>query len=313
MSRAGTLKITRQLLIIGILLGCLSFILYRPQLSVRADPCTDSCDSDYYTCTSYCDNQANDCWNSGYWNCDTERWNCYNSCDDQHNSCLSACTGGGGGDDGGTASTSDGHIFCDGWDRQGECYMNLLAAPHNLIFRRQLGTGGYVGQSFLSWHPADMDGFGRFPIQDGNVGIVSNEPLPGQVPLHRWSTQKGFYYSIYYTSHGSDYVYGGIAAYVYPPGDTRGFPLYQFYNTKYGHFYTGYKSEVGCQPQDGSGWSDQGEMARVNFPAPLAQANKICPVIRFNIPQFCDPFAAFRCQRRGQVWLGNCTCSDGRP
>src|ERR1051325_832067 len=187
----------------------------------------------------------------------------------------------------------------------------LLEPP--LSSRRQLGTGGYRGQSFLSWSTAEMDGFGRFPVQDGNVGIVSNTPLEGQIPLYRWSTSKGFYYSTYYTSHGSDYVYGGIAAYVYPPGDTRGFPLYQFYNTKYGHFYTGYKSEVGCQPQDGSGWADQGEIARVNFPAPLAQANKVCPVIRFNIPQPCDPFAAFRCMRRGAVWLGNCTCSDGLP
>jgi hypothetical protein len=318
MSRAGTFKIARQLLIISILLGCLSFILYQPQSSVRADPCTDGCDGDYYTCTNYCDNQSYDCWNSGYWNCDTERQNCYNSCDDQHNSCLSACTGSGGGGDGGGTSTSDGHIFCDGWDRQGDCVLNHFSGGCNVIFRRQVGTGDYVGQSFLSWFEADMNGFGRFPMQDGSVGIICTDAiLPGQVPLHRWSTRRGFYYSIYYTSHGSDYVYGGIAAYVYPPGDPRGFPLYQYYSRKYGHFYANYRNEINCQPQASGtdAWVFQGEMARVNFPAPFSQATKPCTANGTIVtPAFCDPFAAMRCQGRGGVYNhGNCRCSDGLP
>ena len=313
MLRAGTQKLVRQLLIVSILVGCLCVILYQPHSSVLADTCTDSCGYDYSNCTSYCDSQSYDCWNSGYWNCDTERHNCYNSCDSQYNSCLEGCSGGGGG--GEPPPPSDGHIFCDGWDRQGDCIFNYFTegSGTNLIFRRQAGSGGYYGQSFLSWFQADMDGFGRFPVQDGNVGIVSSGPiLEGQVPLHRWSTRRGFYYSIYYNNHGGDYVYGGVAAYVYPPGDRRGFPLYQFYNTAYGHYYTNYKNEVRCQPPGGSGWIDQGEMARVNFPAPLAQALRQCGST-IDIPRPCDAFAAFRCQRRGGVWLGNCTCSDGLP
>jgi hypothetical protein len=321
MSRAGTLKLVRQLLIISILIGCLCLILYQPHSSVLADPCTDSCDNDYYTCTNYCDNQANDCWNWGGWNCDTERWNCYNSCDDQHNSCVNACTGGGGGDGGGGTSTSDGHILCDGWDRQGDCVFNHFSGGCNVIFRRQVGTGSYSGQSFLSWFQADMDGFGRFPTQDGSVGIVCTEAgsLPGQVALHRWSTQRGFYYSIYNTNHGSGYVYGGVAAYVYPPGDPRGFPLYQFYSAKYGHYYTNYKNEVRCQPQEAGkangGWVDQGEMARVNFPAPFSQATRNCSSSQPPLaPGVCDAFAGLRCQGRGGVFnFGNCTCSDGLP
>lgn len=313
MSRARTPRLARQLLIIGILLGCLCLILYGPKSPVHADACTDSCDSDYYTCTSYCDSQASDCWNSGYWNCDTERQNCYNSCDGQYNSCLSACPSGG-------TSNSDGHLYCDGWDRQGDCVYNHFAGACNIIFRRQVGTGNYTGQSFLTWSQAEMDGFGRFPTQDGSVGIVCNEQiLPGQVPLHRWSTSRGFYYSIYYTSHGSDYVYGGIAAYVYPPGDSRGYPLYQFFSSKYGHFYANYQNEVRCQPQEAGktngGWSAQGEMARVNFPAPFSQATKPCATASpIFFPQFCDAFAAMRCTGRGGVYnFGNCTCSDGLP
>ena len=219
--------------------------------------------------------------------------------------------GGGGGGGGGGTYTGDGHIWCDGWNRQGDCVFNHVNASVSVTFRRQLGNNGYDFQSFLSWFPADMDGFGRFPVQDGNVGLVSTSPLPGQVALHRWSTRKGFYYSIYYTEHsGSEYVYGGVAAYVWPPGDSRGFPLYQFYSDEYGHYYTNYKREIGCQPP--VNWADQGEMARVNFPAPFAQAFRNCQTIIF--PAACDPFARFRCEGRGQFFNpGNCQCSDGLP
>jgi hypothetical protein len=218
--------------------------------------------------------------------------------------------GGGGGGGGGGTYTGDGHIWCDGWNRQGDCAFNHVNAALSATFRRQLGNNGYDFQSFLSWFPADTDGFGRFPIQDGNVGLISTSPLPGQVALHRWSTRKGFYYSIYYTEHGNDYVYGGVAGYVWPAGDSRGFPLYQFYSQEYGHYYTNYKSEIGCQPP--VFWDDQGEMASVNFPAPFSQAFRNCRSLVF--PAACDPFARFRCQARGQFFNpGNCQCSDGLP
>src|ERR1051325_9669274 len=153
MLRAGTLKMARQLLIMSILIGCLCLTLAQPNLTVLADTCTDSCDNEYYTCTSYCDSQANDCWNWGGWNCDTDRWNCYNSCDEQHNSCLNNCTGSGGG--GGT-STSDGHIFCDGWDRQGECYLNLLSAAGG-SWERAVTEGSHSSPGLrLKWMGSDV-------------------------------------------------------------------------------------------------------------------------------------------------------------
>ena len=219
--------------------------------------------------------------------------------------------GGGGGGTGGGGYTGDGHIWCDGWDRQGDCVFNHVSAVTSAEFRRQLGSGGYHNQSFLTWFPSEADGFGRFPTADGNVGLVSTSPLPGQVALHRWSTRKGFYYSTVYTEHsGDDYVYGGVAAYVWPAGDTRGFPLYQFYSQEYGHYYTNYKNEIKCQPN--VFWDDQGEMARVNFPAPASQAFRNCGTLAFPLP--CDPFARLRCEARGGFFNpGNCQCSDGLP
>jgi hypothetical protein len=219
--------------------------------------------------------------------------------------------GGGGGTGGGGGYTGDGHIWCDGWDRQGDCVFNHVSASSSVEFRRQLGSGGYHNQSFITWFPWETDGFGRFPVPDGNVGLVSTSPLAGQIPLYRWSTRKGFYYSVYYTEHsGDDYVYGGIAGYVWPAGDNRGFPLYQFYSDEYGHYYTNYKNEINCQPH--VNWADQGEMARVNFPAPFAQAFRNCRSLVF--PVACDPFARFRCEARGGFFNpGNCLCSDGLP
>jgi len=220
------------------------------------------------------------------------------------------CDPGGGGGGGGGGYTGDGHIWCDGWNRQGDCVFNHVNAATSAEFRRQLGTNGYDWQSFLSWFPQDSDGFGRMPIHDGNVGLISTQPLAGQVPLHRWSTQKGFKYSIYYAEYGGDYVYGGIAGYVWPAGDSRGWPLYQFYSQEYGHYYTNYRNEIDCQPH--VYWDFQGEMARVNFPAPASQAFRPCRGVAFPVP--CDPFARFRCEARGQFFIeGNCSCSDGLP
>jgi hypothetical protein len=221
------------------------------------------------------------------------------------NNCDPGDDGGGGG---GGGYTGDGHIWCDGWDRQGDCAFNHVNAAASAEFRRKLGDDGYDFQCFLTWFPIEInDPDSRFPIQDGNVGLISTSPLPGQVALHRWSTRKGFYYSIYNTEHGSDYIYGGIAGYVWPAGDSRGFPMYQFYSQEYGHYYTNYKREIGCQPPNVT-WDDQGEMARVNWPAPFAQALRNCSSLTF--PAACDPFFAERCRQQGWVFRSNdCSCN----
>jgi hypothetical protein len=211
-------------------------------------------------------------------------------------------------DTGSGGSSGDGHMWCDGWDRQGSCAFNHLGVAGGAEFKRLRGNNGYDWQTFLTWHPGEFDGFGRFPVHDGNVGVISTSPLEGQVPLHRWSTRKGFKYSIYFAEYGGDYVYGGIAGYVWPAGDRRGFPLYQFYSHEYGHFYTNFpRNEISCQPR--VFWDFQGEMARVNWPAPFSQANRICTTLG-PFPPSCDPFFAERCRQQGWVFrFQDCSCS----
>jgi hypothetical protein len=227
--------------------------------------------------------------------------------------CNDCDPGGDGGGGGGGGYTGDGHIWCDGWDRQGDCAFNHVDAASSAEFVRKLGNNGYDFQCFLTWFPAEVNDTtpGRFPIRDGNVGLISTSPLLGQVALHRWSTRKGFYYSIYYTEHGNDYVYGGVAGYVWPAGDNRGFPLFQFYSDEYGHYYTNYPNEINCQPH--VYWDFQGEMARVNFPAPFSQAFRNCPSFTSFAPP-CDPFVRLRCEARGSfIITGTCSCFDGLP
>ncbi len=283
-------------------------LLVAPQ--AFAQTCENTCYNDYGSCTFYCDQGYYDCLNGGWWGCDNQRNDCYNQCDATLNSCLSGC---GPAEPPPPPPPGDGHALCDGWDRQGDCAYNHIGVAIGAEFRRFGGGGGYHGQSFLTWHPGEFDGFGRFTVADGNVGIISTSPLQGQVALHRWSTQRGFYYSIYYTEHGNDYVYGGIAGYVWPPSTNLGFPLHQFYSHNYGHYYTNFPREIRCQPN--TEWSYQGIMAHVNWPAPFAQAFRLCT---FNqslaVPGPCDPFFVERCRANGGTFIpGNCSCIGAFP
>lgn len=240
---------------------------------------------------------------------------CPADCDPYYGSCgdglcngvedCSGCPGDCGACSGGGGSAGDGHAWCDGWDRQGDCAFNHIGVAAGREFRRLRGGGGYQWQTFLTWHPAEFNGFGRFTVGDGSVGVISTSPEDGQVPLYRWSTRKGFYYSTNYGVYGSDYTYGGIAGYVWPAGTNKGYPLYQYYSHEYGHFYTNFPQERRCRPN--VYWDDQGVIAHVNWPAPLAQAIAC-------LAQACDPFAMLRCRSRGSIYnTGNCTCFDGLP
>lgn len=289
----------------GLVVSALAAGFFLLQPAAGAQTC-DNCYSEQAACTNSCDWQYYDCSGSGWWGCDQQRHDCYNQCDGSLNSCLSACDPGGG-DPGGGGVPDHGHAWCDGWDHQGDCAFNHIGVATGREFRRFGGGGGYNGQSFLTWHPGEFDGFGRFTVADGNVGIISTSPLQGQVALHRWSTRRGFYYSIYFTNHGSDYVYGGVAGYVWPPGTNLGFPLHQFYNHSYGHYYTNFPREINCQP--GEDWTYQGIMAHVNWPAPFTQAFRLCTNGNLGAPPSCDPFRAEACRISGRFFNpGNCTC-----
>jgi hypothetical protein len=210
-------------------------------------------------------------------------------------------------------STNDGHPTCDGWDRQGVCALSFPIVASGVEFRRLRGGGGYAWQTFLTWNSAEFNGFGRFTVADGTVGIISTSPLSGQVPLYRWSARKGFVYSTNPNLSASDYVYGGVAGYVWPAGSNQGYPLYRFYSDEYGFFYTSFPGEISCQPA--VRWQYDGEIARLNWSAPFTQASRTCYNNQYlGLPGPCDPFAVTRCQERGSDYnSGNCTCFDGLP
>lgn len=302
MLRPDACRTARQFLSLLLLFGTM---FLRAGTGAFAQTCADSCSADYNSCTAPCDQQYNDCWQQTIGTtCDADRNNCYSGCDSTLNSCNAACAPP-------PTYPGDGHALCDGWDRQGDCAYNHIgvsAANGGAEFRRLRGGGGYAWQTFLTWNSAEFDGFGRFTVADGTAGVISTSQLPGQVPLHRWSTQKGFYYSIYYTS-GGDYVYGGIAGYVWPAGANLGYPLYQFYSQEYGHFYTNYPTEIRCQPA--VHWDFQGAMAQVNWPAPITQAFRPCNNgFAGFLPPSCDPFFAERCRQAGGFFNpNNCTCT----
>jgi hypothetical protein len=302
MSRAKFSRNVRPFVVAGLLAGALSLFA---QPAAVAQTCEESCGYDYNSCSGYCDQQYYDCWNNtpGYY-CDSDRNYCQSSCDNTYNSCTTNCTPP-------PPPDGDGHALCDWPDRQGDCaysHLGVSATAGGADFRRLRGSNGYDWQTFLTWNSAEFNGFGRFPVADGTVGVISTTQLSGQIPLHRWSTPKGFYYSTNFVNHGSGYTYGGVAGYVWPAGTNTGYPLYQFYSTQYGHFYTNYPSEIRCQPP--VGWSFQGEMARVDWPAPAAQANRNCSsTIIGGIPPSCNPFVASRCQQLGLVFRFNdCSC-----
>jgi hypothetical protein len=200
------------------------------------------------------------------------------------------------------ANPGDGHATCDGWDRQGACALSFPSVAGSVELRRFRG-GRDGSETYLS---AGYNGSG-FSYSDGTVGIVSTSPLPGQVPLHHWSSRRGYVYDLNPYLSARDYVYRGIAGYVWPPGTNQGFPLYRTFSSEYGFFYTNFPTELTCERN--VRWQPFGEIARVNWPAPFVQAVRRC----FSLPvppiPNCDPFVAERCRQAGGVFFpGNCSC-----
>lgn len=197
----------------------------------------------------------------------------------------------------------DGHSTCDGWDRQGACALGFPTVGGSSELRRFRG-GNDSSETYLT-AGANYSGFN---VSDGSVGLISTSPLPGQVPLYHWSSRRGYVYDLNPNLTARDYVYRGIAGYVWPPGTNQGFPLYRTFSSEYGFFYTNFPSELRCQRN--VRWQPFVELARVNWPAPFFQADRRC----YNLPQppipNCDPFFAERCRQAGGIFNpGNCTCS----
>jgi hypothetical protein len=204
-------------------------------------------------------------------------------------------------------NTGDGHPPCDGWDRQGACALPLIPVSTGTEFRRFRG-GHDSSETYLT---SGYNGSG-FNVSDGSVGIISTSPLPGQIPLHHYSSQRGYIYDLSPDLRAHDYVYRGIAAYVWPPGSNQGFPLYRTFSSEYGYFYTNFPSELRCQlPVT---WQPFLEIARVNWPAPFFQADRKCYRVFVSSFPNCDPFAVERCrQQRWRYDFNTCRCEIGIP
>lgn len=64
----------------------------------------------------------------------------------------------------------------------------------------------------------------------------------GLIPVHVWRVVQGsrtyYYYSIYFSSHGSGYTYLGVNGYAMAKFDPRGTPFQYWYSQSYGYYYT---------------------------------------------------------------------------
>ena len=104
---------------------------------------------------------------------------------------------------------------------------------------------------------------GHYLTPDFNGGVALNyryQPFVGQAdivplvsgyrpradqglqPVHAWKVDQRpriyYYYSIYFSPHGSGYTYLGVIGYALPKFDPRGTPFQYWYSQSYGYYYT---------------------------------------------------------------------------
>lgn len=90
-------------------------------------------------------------------------------------------------------------------------------------------------------------------------------PAPGQglLPLYRWKvSQNGriyYYYSVYYTTLGSDYTYEGVAGYVLPAdGSYGGIALACDYSQSRGYYFSIRSATTPIEPIPGNSGNQHG-------------------------------------------------------
>ena len=87
-------------------------------------------------------------------------------------------------------------------------------------FYNEGAANGHPDDTFI--HPVLNCPMGIYRPPDG----YTPDPSTGLVRLHRWRVvQSGwrvyYYYSTYFSQHGSDYHYEGVAGWVFPPGTAK--------------------------------------------------------------------------------------------
>ncbi len=125
-------------------------------------------------------------------------------------------------------------------------YIQVNPTPFHRFIVTWQALGHFLTANFSegSGYPYNY-AYQPFPAQaDIVVCPAGYNPSPGQglYALHRWQVDQRpriyYYYSIYYSSHGSNYRYQGVAGYVLAPNDYRGTPLHFWYSQSYGYYYT---------------------------------------------------------------------------
>ncbi len=222
------------------------------------------------------------------------------------------------------------------------------------LYRFQISywDGGHLLTHFYNEGAANghQDDTWIHPFLDAPMGIYrppdgyTPDPSSGLVRLHRWRVvQNGwrvyYYYSTYYSEHGSDYHYEGVAGWVFSPGTgsnpANGAPLAPlniWYSTDLGFWYEFriFGDQTGELPPNRPGKNNyvpQGRIANLppacinpQFPGQVAPAeNCFGYVVQFNPPPppppppppgSCNATQAMisRCVQRGGDWDDE-TCS----
>ncbi|HKO44945.1 MAG TPA: hypothetical protein VJU84_16830 [Pyrinomonadaceae bacterium] len=112
------------------------------------------------------------------------------------------------------------------------------------LLTHYFAEGSANGHTYDPLNHPFFDNMGIYRPPDG----YTPDPSSGLVRLHRWRVVQGgwrvyYYYSIYYSEHGSDYHYEGVAGWVFSPGtgsSPGGAPLHAlniWYSTDLGFWY----------------------------------------------------------------------------
>ena len=191
---------------------------------------------------------------------------------------------------------------------------------HRFIFSSSQGYGTLLTRNFSEGQNAGL--FFRGTL----FGGVFDTQQCGTIPLHRWRVQQSgrayWYYTIGNHFGGPGYYYEGIAAYVLPPGDSRGTPIHIWYSQRFGYTYTSTMDE--CKPDEYCGFPHIGQTTYSYHGVAWSNINGIagnnifwtCPAPPPPPPPppSCNGDQEQACYANGGDWNSlNCTCTMPPP
>lgn len=187
-------------------------------------------------------------------------------------------------------------------------FHRFRVSNHNrgYLLTHNYNEGAYAGFVYDPWpSPAFTSDYVEIVPSPGPGYTLQ----PGQyvMPLHRWRvTESGrtyYYYSLWYSQHGSNYFYDGIAGYAFPPSyngenGMHFHELYIYYSQRYGYWYSLHRPEY-WHYQTTLGQFPDGDVYNTSYryhgvtakllvkricSTPTGVATGACPVFRFDPP-----------------------------